>query len=67
MNAQALFICIFFVFPIIMIFFKKYYLVKRGFSVKTNLWARIYERVFINMMAIYLLYMLVSNYSVFEF
>ena len=62
MSFQNLFFCLFFVFPIIMIFFKKIYLVKRGFSVKNSRLARVYERVFVNMIAVYLVYVLVINY-----
>lgn len=45
-----------------MIVFKKTYLVKRGFSVKNSRWARVYERIFVNIIAVYLVYVLVINY-----
>ena len=67
MNFQDLFMYLFLIFPVIMIYFKKLYLVKKGFSVKTNKWARAYERIFINMVAIYAVYLLINHYLKFEF
>jgi len=63
MSLHNLFTIIFLIFPIFMIFFKNYYLFKKGILKKGSQQAKKYDRPFVYMIIIYNIYFLIYYYS----